>query len=143
MGLIGAKQYFISIMDGLKFHRHKDAFNVNNIPKTKLNKGYHVGYGGPIDPVGQNQNALELNVEVVVNYYIKGKKNTDEVADKGINYMNDIFLETFKASNRVGNSYGVKNVKLTTASLNELSDSNDNSMFGEMIFNCIIILNTL
>lgn len=142
MGLINGKLYFIDIMKGLGFKRHKDAFNIDNIPKTLLNKSYHIAYG-PIDPVQQDQAALELNVEIVVNFYVKGKKCTDEVQDKAIGYMNSIFMEAFKSSNRVASDYGIKNVILTTASLNELSDSNDNSMFGEMIFNCIIILDTL
>lgn len=115
-----------------------DAFNVDNIPATKINGAYHLEVL-PASYVGTAHGALGYRAQVRVRVFIKGYKTPAEAVDKSLEYADSITKECCKSTNRLTQPF-LKNVLPINVDTKPLSNSNDNIAFLDMTFECTLMI---
>jgi len=118
-----------------------DAYNNENIPKTRLFNTYHVEMG--IANGGQNnQDHLTVTVPVTIRMYIPPARNVVLSREKAI-AIGDQFINGILAPKvRLTQQPGILNIKHNTTDTEQLNDSNDNGVILKMGFSFIVIYST-
>jgi len=137
MSIISVRPYFRTRMNALGFREHLDVFNVSNIPSTLLDKSYHIGQG-PISNRKMQMNYSEVEMNIILNFYIKGFRDVSSGIDSAINLTEDILEGILLPSNRLlGN---IKDVILNSVSYEPLSISNDNAIITSIDVNVLNLI---
>ena len=83
MSLTAVRTYFRARMNERSYAEHVDGFNIDNIPSTLLHKSYHL-LSGPVRPIKQNQEVIELTSEITIRFFLKGYRKPSEAIDLAI-----------------------------------------------------------
>lgn len=123
------RPYFNAVMENLGYSEHKDAFAVDNIPETVMDKSFHVGLG-PVEGTGQNHLAQESEMSVVLRTYYLGYRTPQEAVDTAISEGETILKQLVKVTDLGGrvNTDGLMNVVFNEAALDPIDSSNDNAV---------------
>ena len=126
MGVITlVKPYFrerILSLDS-KFQEWTDAFNIENIPSTILDKSYHLAFG-TVDGGLLSGKTQQIECNVLVRLFFKGYRNVSENVDRGIDLSEQLIRAVQDPAERLGES--IKGVKFLGMEVNEGFASNDN-----------------
>ena len=125
MSLSGIRTYLktrINTVDS-DFKEHKDAFNDENIGRSKFNKAYHITYGG-LDSGELKDLITDDIMNMTVKLFFKGFRDTQNALDDAMDKANTIRLDIVNRTNYV-NQTNIKNVYLSNMTPESL-DSNDN-----------------
>ena len=116
-----------------------DAFNVNNIPSSILDKSWHIEYSTFSYNTGGAHTCLSFECPVTLSVFFKGYRNPLEAVDMALIFADAILKECTKPVQRL-NQPNIKNVLPNNVSIKELSDSNDNAAILEVQFLCEVII---
>jgi hypothetical protein len=127
------KSYFrnIGLQRGLQEHRNP--FSWADIPSTNFDRAFHieaVSFPG----VKQNQIDLEMEIPVTVRLFIRGFSYVYENEERIKSECEAFFTLALKASNRIVQTGGIKNVRLISIFVEPFAESNDNWIVGRMEF---------
>ena len=139
MSITNVVPYFRTVMNSLGHREWTDAFNDDDIPRTVLDRSYHIELGALANDK-QNQDLIEVVQSVAVKLYVKGFRNTADGRDKSAQYMDAIIKKALEDDRRAQSYAGVKNVRLVGGDIGELSTDNDNAMRVTINFNCHLIM---
>ena len=138
MSLETARAYFSSRAEALLYKKHYDGFATNNIPKSSLNKSYHVE-AFVFNGVSHNQTDLNIEASCVVRLFFKGGRDVDStISDATI--AGDAYLSDVLASENRLTQTKIKNVILNTMTIEPYAESNDNYVVCRMDFTAIYTL---
>jgi hypothetical protein len=136
MSLTKIRPYFRERLESLGFSEHKDGFNLENIPKTIINRTFHILVssisGGPINHTHQN---TVSTVELVL--FFSGFRDVGESLDNAIDDVEKIVKDVCKVSNRTKT---LLNVVFNAVDFAPLNEQNDNSVAVRMEFSAEVIL---
>lgn len=137
MSLTAVRTYFRARMNERTYVEHTDGFNINNIPSTLLHKSYNL-LSGPVRPIKQNQEVIEVNSEITVRFFLKGYRKPAEAIDLAIAEEEAIIKSSLNIVNKTLGS--LKNVVLISSDRTQLDETNDNSVVVNMIFSTMVML---
>lgn len=133
MSLTSVLPYFRNILDDLGFEEWRDAFDVENIPETDLDRAYHLTLGiADIGPA--NQSVTPFDIQVIVQLFFKGYTNNDSSAtvDEIVFQAEIVLTNILSSSNRLGTD--IKNIVPQSFLVQPKSVSNTNDMILELNF---------
>jgi len=138
MSLETARAYFSTIAEDLSYRKHYDGFAINNVPKSSLNKSYHVE-AFVFNGISHNQTDLIMEATCVVRLFFKGGRDVDStISDATI--AGDAYLSDVLASDNRLTQTKIKNVILNTMTIEPYAESNDNFVVCRMDFTAIYTL---
>jgi len=115
-----------------------NAFAVDNIPSTKLNKAYHLEFL-PSNYVGTAHTALGYRCQVRLRVFVKGFAKPALAVDKALQYADTITKECCKSTNRLSQPF-IKNVLPISVDVKSLDITNDSVAYLDMTFECTIMI---
>lgn len=142
MSFSQSRGYFRSIANSMSLKEWRDGFNFDNIPANILDKSYHIE-SGSIVGVKLNQNDQEMNAQVNVRIFQKGFRDPASAIDSVMQLSETFIKECLVPSNRLTQSYGVKNVVFENMLIEQIAASNDNAVISNLQFRVLIILDLI
>ncbi len=141
MSLANVIPYFRSVMTTLNHQEWRDALADDNIPKTLLDRAFHMRLG-EATTIKQNQEVIEITQPIAIQLFVKGYRNTADGRDRAVGYQDAIVKKALETDRRCANATytGIKNVQFQSTAINELSNDNDNVMKVTLNFNCIVMV---
>lgn len=136
MTLNNIYSHFEATFNYFGFEEWDDAFNIENIGSTIIDRAYHLNVptilGGAI-----NHTEQETSSTVVVNLFIKGFRYPKDAKIQGMAIVEDIIR---KACNIKDRTTGLLNVVFESSDFDFLASSNDNICKVEMRFTAEVII---
>lgn len=121
----------------LGYTEWEDALNFENIPRTRLDRAFHLG--------SMNATTLQLNndnsydrVTFELSLFYKGFRSTGESMDRVQGFMDDVYKSFMEPKNRF-TQRNVKNLSLQNSFIDPLP-TNDNFFRAVMNFNFDVIV---
>lgn len=142
MSFLTLRQYFETSMLNVdsEFREWEDAFNIDNIPSTILDKSWHLRFQ-PFSFLRNAQTCMNFDCPVTLNVFVKGYRNPKEAVDTALILADAIIKECTKPVRRL-NQPAIKNVLPNLVDVRELAQSNDNAAVLELQFNCEVIVDS-
>lgn len=131
MSLTAVKAYFETRLDALNYHEWDDAFNIENIPDTLVDKAYHVEFNS-ISSSGTSHKVHEFDFPVTVRVFLKGFRDVDAAKDDAVVQYESILGGVLAPANRLGTA--IKDIVPNNMVLLPIAQSNDNDIILEMTF---------
>lgn len=141
MSFVDLRTYFESAMGQVDpdFREWEDAFNIENIPSSILDKSWHIQFGPFSYNAGGAHTCLSFSCPVVLNVFFKGYRNPKEAIDTALVFADAIVRECTKPVLRL-NQPRIKNVLPSLGSVRELATTNDNAAVLELQFTCEVLV---
>lgn len=135
------RPYFQERMSAVdkEFKEWEDAFNIDNIPATILDKSWHLRFQPFSYNTGGAHTCLSFECPITLSVFVKGYRNPVEAVDMALIFADAILKECTKPVQRL-NQPKIKNVLPNNVSVRELSDSNDNAAVLEIQFICEVMI---
>ena len=139
MSLSQIRSYFNTQVLATKpnFKEWLDAFNVENIPRTVIDRTYHIDIG--IDSSTQGDVSIEEDVTVIVSIFKQAFNTPVEARDSLLDVAHCLRLALIKPLNvevyKVANSGDIDAVTSASIVPSEIEESNDNIVKVELTFN--------
>lgn len=138
-GITQVRPYFRSVCTGLGLREWRDGFNFENIPRTLLDRSFHIETNSGSRRGAYSQQSQEIEQDCSVRVFLKGFRNPADAIDRAMALYEEI-LESALSEDRLG--CDIKNVFLNTMQILPLDPTNDNSVILEVTFTCLIIIKT-
>lgn len=116
----------------------EDAFNIENIPASILDKAWHLTFGAFLY-VGTAHNCFAYQCPITLRLFLKGYRTPQLGVDSALFFSESITKEVCKPSQRLTQAK-IKNVLPTSINIRELAQDNDNTVILEMGFNFNVFL---
>lgn len=123
---------FVGVMESEGYRRSSDAFDPINIPETILDRTFWLS-AAFTDEIKTNQADLELQMDIIVRFYVKGYNNPIEALDAGIARSEQLILKFLEPGFRYANQ-AFRNVVLDSMQPVPLTATTDHSIVIEMRF---------
>lgn len=131
MSLVTIKNFFKSEMVSLGFTEHKDGFAFNNIPRSNIDRAFHV----ELNNVTQDAivyPSVQLSVPVTVRVFKRGYLDAVAALDTSHGYGDTIVSHFLEAS--VAQTHPIKGLSLASMVFSPQNVENDNSVLTEIVF---------
>lgn len=136
MSLVNIYPYFRSRLNSLGFEEWKDGFNLNNIPKTIIDKSYHIltpdQSGGP-----SNQNHQDIENTVIISFFLKGFRNPTEAKERAMLDIERIVKDVCNIRNRTAT---LLNVVYNGSTMEAINADDDNQVLVQLDFSAFVVL---
>lgn len=132
--------YARTILDGLGFEEHEDAFNNENIARTRLDTAYHIEFAGATKSLESHDN-IEIDVSFIVRIYRPYERDTLANRDAAIQTGDTVIQAMVNAEDRLTQS-SIKNVVFDSLDIEELDETNDNASILTMEFTALTVKST-
>lgn len=136
MTILNLYSHFEGLMEFFGFKEHEDAFNIENIGSSLLERAYHVNIptiiGGAI-----NQHAQDTSSTVVINFFVKGFRYPKDAKIKAVEIVDQLIR---KACNITDRTSGLLNVVFDSSDFDFIASSNDNIVKVEMRFTAEVVI---
>ena len=136
-GLVSIRPFFRTKLLSLGLSEWTDAFNVENIPSTMLDRRFHIETPTGSRRGAYDQNHQELEQDVIIRIFLKGYRDPASAVDSSLGWLDSVMSAVLPVSARAGAS--IKNIYINRWSINPIAGSNDNALVLEITFNCFII----
>ncbi len=117
-----------------------DAFNIENIPSSILDKSWHLTFGN-FNYTGTAHTCMSFDCPITLRVMLKGYRQPSEAVDTALIIADAILKECTRPVQRL-NQPSIKNVLPSFVSVNALDTTNDNAAILEIQFSCQVILAT-
>lgn len=144
MSFAAVLDYARARMDTLNYVEHQNAFDAENIPRTRYDTTYHLELLPATNREPDSYNCVEITVPFVVNVYQRYFRTTNldgSSRENSLAVADTIVDDFILAENRL-NTVGIKTVTFDSMEIEPLSDDNDNSAILKIQFSALIIKNT-
>jgi hypothetical protein len=142
MSLTNVKPWIRTRMRALGYQDEWKGFDFENIPKTALNRTYHIETGDAVGDGEADQQTQDVEFAFIVRIFRAPNKNPGGLIDDGVSSGQAVIQDLIKVANRTTQS-GFKNVSFDYLSSKPLNDENDNGVITEIGFKAMVILSTL
>lgn len=116
----------------------KDAFNIENIPSTIIEKKpYHIEMG-TFTGNRNNQIHLEMSCIISITFLLNGFANPADAIDRAVLQGESIINECVKPSNSLVQT-SIKDVVFRSFTMEPIAASNDNIVKGKIEFSVLVI----
>ena len=136
MSLEKIRPFFRERLSDLGFLEHEDVFNRENIPKTIIDKSFHILIdsisGGSINHTHQ-----DITAGVTISLYFKGFRDVGQTLDASILDVERIIKQVCNVKARTSE---LLNVVFNSADFSAINIENDNSIIAEMSFDAQIVM---
>lgn len=132
------RDYARVVLKSLGYQEWKDAFNVDNIPSTLLDKVFHVEHGIASQRQNNQQN-LELIAPFSVTMFRKGFRDPNAALDDAAVLTDTIIKEFLAPENRLTQQGTIKNIAFESAEMTPISASNDNAVLVKVAFSALCV----
>lgn len=129
MNLSIARTTIRSVMEDLGFEEWTDAFNIENIPETLLDKSFHI-LSPSASGVKLNMHDQVIDFEHHLTIFRRGFQNPAEAEDSIIEDCEDILCSILSPENRLVDKL---NIKFEGFTIDPLNIENDNSVKATII----------
>lgn len=126
-------------MTPLGFVEWKDAFNVENIPSTRLHKAFHIQFQN-VRGDSLNQSDYESTALIELKHLVKGQVDTDSSVDLALKLSEDIIVALLDPTERL-NNVTIKRVFVEGFDLAPIDVTNDNSILVTMQISFLLSFN--
>jgi len=135
------RPYFQSVMATVDpdLREWEDAFNIENIPATILDKSWHIEFGSMVYAATTHNSCFHFACPVLLQVMVAGNRSPKEAIDTGHKLADAILREACKATNRL-TQVSIKNVLPESVNVRSFDPTNDNIVVLEVRLNCEIIL---
>lgn len=123
MTLVGTRTFIRERMTLLGFTEWEDAFDIDNVPESLLDKSYHIGSPGG-DHVKLNMHDQLINAKVALVFWRMGFNTPAAAVDSSLVDIETILCDFLAPAQRVVPVF--RNVVLVDYKLEPLSDDNNN-----------------
>lgn len=132
--------YFESRMNAVdpELKEWEDAFNIENIPGTILDKSWHINFD-TFNYTGSAHTCLSFDCLVTLNVFFKGYRNPKEAIDTALIFADAIIKECTNPVHRLTQPK-IKNVLPGIVKVRPYEPSNDNAAILELQFTCEVIV---
>jgi hypothetical protein len=138
MAFADLKTYFRSVFQDLGYDmskEHGEAFDLESIPSTLIDRAFHILSVGPVQGIRQNQADQELSASVTLSVFFQGFRSEEQGRESAMAAGEEFISEALRAKRRVSSfASGIKNVTLENLEAVPLDDSNDNIVKLTMLF---------
>ncbi len=121
------RDYVNSIIGTYNLKKWDDAFNIDNIPTTLIDNGYHLSYSVPT--ITKQQRTIEAGFSVTLNFFFKGYKTPSQKLDDAMDLVasisRDLASQDNVASFRVTDDYPIQDCN-PISQVPTFIESNDN-----------------
>jgi hypothetical protein len=131
------RTYFRDRLSG-HLNEWKDEFNVENVPRSMLEKVYHLGMEG-VSFSDQNQHDLVVQCSVRLTFFKIGFRSTSDNADSVYQTAEELITVCTESKYALTGEQ-VKLVRFASLSVDRVSTSNDNIFVAEILFNVTYII---
>lgn len=130
---------FLETDTGFRNKEWKDAFNIDNIPATLIDMGYHIQPGELISTV-KNDHTVEDDLNTEINIWFRGYRDVQEKLDESYDIVNEFRLRCLHHENFYDNTFPqLADVNLTTSIEPTFIETNDNTINYKLSFNVKLI----
>lgn len=119
-----------------------DGFNSENIPRTLLDRSFHLTLGDCSNRKNSHDN-LEIDCPVSVELYRAQNRKPKDLIDTGVGIADTVMADILNAANRLTYGNGLMNVTFQTMRVIKSSDSNDNSLRVQIDLIMTVIISTV
>ncbi len=134
-------KYVRARMKALKYTEWAGGFNFENIPRTQLDKTFHVLLGEPRSEGTMHQGQM-VRVPFSVRVFVSEARNVQGQYDAAITKGDIVRSDLISAMNRQGND-DVKNVSFNSMRLEPIGNSNDMAPALKIDFEALVIFSKL
>lgn len=127
-------------LDALGFKEWEDAFNWENVPKTRLAKAYHLTQGAA-RPRKVCHDHTEMEVPLTIRLFKAPGRNTEALLDDAAELADSVVRDFVAARNRLTQAE-IKNVFFNDQSVEPLNESNDNGVVIQLEFTMLGVVST-
>lgn len=117
-----------------------DVFNIENIPSSLIDNGYHVNYSA--QSISRQQRTIETNLTATINFFFKGYNSPTEKMDlsmdKVLTISRDLSSLESIGNFRVTDDYPIQYCNPTSQVANPL-DTNDNLIIITLELELLVI----
>jgi hypothetical protein len=129
-------------MRALGYTEEWTGFDFQNIPKTALNRTFHLETGDTRGDGPADQQSQDVETDFVIRIFRAPSGKPGTLIDQGVAGGEAVIMDLIKVANRTTQA-GFKNVSFDYMSSKPLNDENDNGVITELGFNAMVILSTL
>lgn len=144
MSFAAVLDYARARMDSLGFQEHDNAFDAENIPRTRYDTTYHLELLTATNIGADPYNCVEIGVPFIVHVYQRYFRTTndgDSSRENSLAVADTIVDDFILAANRLTTT-GILTVEFNSFDIEPLSDDNDNSAILNIQFSAKIVKNT-
>lgn len=123
MSLTLVRPYFSNKLKALKFGEHLDAFNLENIAHSNIDRAFHYSMSVSNNEIGQS--GQQLTVSVTIRLFFKGYLNMANAYDEAVKKSQEVILSIMDKETRFS-SEGLKSIEFQSMSFDPYSSTNDN-----------------
>lgn len=137
MSLTSVRPFFRKILEEMEFNEHMDAFNVENIASSNIDRGFHL-MSGPVTPTKQSQYLVEMQAETTIRLFFKGYTDPAATLDDALAAEEALIKKALDVK-----CNAIDDIKLTTlitSNREQLADSNDNIIVSVLTFNSLVMV---
>jgi len=139
MSITACRSYLRERAEVVGLREWKDGFNFSNIPSNIIDRSFHIE-SGQVVGIKLNQHEQDLNFAQTIRIFVKGFRDPATGIDSAISIAEDYIKECVTATNRVGQTNGIKNVVFENASFDADDASNDNLIVASLTFRIFTVL---
>lgn len=141
MSLAGVKPYAVTRMRALGYTEWP-GFDFSEIPKTALNRSFHVEAGDAQAVGDHDQQSQDVEMAFTVRIFRAPSGKPGTLIDEAIAIGDTVISAFLKASNRTTQTQ-IKNVSFDSMAVKPLNDENDNGVVAEIAFRALVIISTI
>lgn len=134
------RPYARARMQALGYSEWTDGFNVENIPSTILDGTFHVETGVSRG-LKNTQDSQEIEQPFIVRLFLKGHRDPAATIEAASGIQNTVVYEFLRPAHRLVGAE-LKNVRFDTSEIEQLAESNDNSLIVRFDFTAIGMMST-
>lgn len=137
MSLEVVRPYFRARCEAVGLVEHESSFDIDNIPDTIIDDTFFISFNS-FNGIKANQNDQEISIPVSIVFFKNGYRYSYEGIDNALVKVEALIKEVQKPVNRLGTV--IKNVTTGSCLIEPISQTNDNTIRVNIIFNVIMIL---
>lgn len=126
-----------SVFEDNGFEEWKDAFNIENIPSSRLNKSFHTNLSR-VTKRTLEQNMLQMTSSVEVTWFIKGFKYPKDAKTEAYKLIEKLYIKLLNVVVRT--TSGVTNIIPVDTTIEAINVTNDNIVIVKMSFDVLTYL---
>jgi len=119
------------------FEEWQDAFNIENIPSSRINKSFHINLGR-VSREALDMNMLTMSSSVEVSWFMKGFKYPKDAKLEAHKLIEKLYIKLLNVGVRT--TSGVLNILPEDTTIEAINVNNDNIVIVRMTYNVLTVL---
>lgn len=131
MSLLEVRNLFREELIGLDFVEHKDSFAFNNIPRSGIDRAFHIDLNS-VSQDSRSYPAVFLTALVTIRLFRRGYLDAVKALTDSYEFADDVIANCLEIS--FADQHPIKGVSLRSCTFEPLNGSDDNSILTTISF---------